>query len=120
MNTQTNALVTVSLRCGIATPDGGFSSVLVGYFTKVIEPGKLMKLSDGLSLVAQQQGFLLEAGGCIVLVYDDAIAGVCPCIIPPAEACDLRKFNFQHAQENLDALKQYAESLSSMDAANEG
>lgn len=117
-----NSLATVSLRAGIATPDGGYSGVLVGYITKNIQCGEFVHWPNGLCVVAQQPGFLLEASGAQVLVYDDAVSGICPCIVPPAEACDLRNFNFLHAQENLAALQQYANSLEEdeQEVAHEG
>lgn len=109
------SLVTVSLRTGIAMPDGGYSPVLVGYMGEKINEGAPVLLSDGPAFAAQQSGFMLhanEAGSSIkVLVYDDAVSGICACIIPPSEACDLRQFSIDAALLNLRALELYKQEL---------
>ena len=107
-------LVTVSLRSGIAMPDGGYSAVLVGFIGERIEAGNIATLGE-TGFVAQQGGFYLhsdEARGPVkALVYDDAVAGICDCIVPPDDACDLRKLDLDSCQFRLEILRKYQQQL---------
>lgn len=113
-------LVTISLRAGIAMPDGGYSGVLVGFIGERVQAGQVATIGE-TSFVAQQPGFYLHAdenaGPIKALIYDDAVAGICECLVPPDDACDLRHFNLDSCQYRLDALRKFQKHL--LDEASE-